>query len=73
MALIRPAVIKLPPYTLPLALKILALMTLAPDKLPPVPVPIIKLPPVTLPVALTAPPVNILPPVMLPLKLMVLA
>ena len=65
VAEIRPLVNKLPDVVLPVALKVVAEITLAPVILPLVPVDII-LPPVMLPVADINPPVRILPPVMLP-------
>ena len=62
------------PVTLPLALtvtalNVLAVITLAPEILPPAPPPVIKLLPIILPLAEINPPVNILAAVTLPLEL----
>ena len=64
VAEINPAVKILPPVTFALADNVVALITLAPVILPPVP------PPLTiLPATDTSPPVSKLPPVMLPVLL----
>ena len=65
VAEIRPLVNKLPDVVLPVALKVVAEITLAPVILPLVPVDII-LPPVMFPVAEINPPVKMLPDVVLP-------
>ena len=68
LALTKPPVNKLPDVVLPVALKVVAKITLAPVMLPLVPVDII-LPPVMFPVAEINPPVKMLPVVTLPLVL----
>ena len=60
-----PAVVILPAITLPLALNVVAEITLAPEILPPDPAPVTRFPAVMLPAADISPPVRILPPVML--------
>ena len=57
VAEINPAVNKLPPVMLALALTVLAEITLAPVKLPPDPLPVMTLPPVMLPLTETTAPV----------------
>ena len=64
VALISPPVRMLPTVMLPVALNVVAEITLAPEILPADPL-VIILPPVTLPAALIRPPVNTLPPVTL--------